>query len=345
MAGVSGRALRFWVWPAAVAVALAACGGTETPPREPELVADPPLDQEGSIAKGAAQSDLQRAAEYIKRERWADAKAALDRALATSPGNPEAHFYMGIVHEKENDLAGAEASYKAALAANPTFAEAVQNLAAIYLSASPPRADDAIPILRKALEKTPDDTALLQNLGYALGLKGDVPGASKAYDTAIAKKDSVELRFAYATLLAENKQADKAVPHLKKVLEGTKDDAPMLATIGRMFAYGKAFGDCIAAFDRALKLKADDPEWYLRRGTCRHEVGDEPGALSDYQAAIKKKPDFAPAHYYAGLSLLDSHKPQSAQLAMEQAVKYGGDTPLGKAAREKLKLLRAINKK
>lgn len=342
MAPLSRGALRII---AIAALAISACGGTETEPKNPELVADPPLDGESGPQKGAAQNDLQRAIAYIKNERWAEAKASLERSLATSPKSAEANYYMGLVHEKENDPAGAEASYKAALAVDPTFAEAAQNLAALYLSANPPRPDDAIPLLRKALEKAPGDPGLSQNLGYALGLKGDIEGATKAYETGIAKQDSVEARFALATLLVEAKQAEKAVPHLKKVVEGTKDNAPMLATAARMLAFGKAYGECVAAFDRAIKLKGDDPEWFVRRGTCRHELKDEAGAMSDYQAALKLKPDFAAAHYYVGLSLLDARKPQTAQLSMEKAVQYGGDTPIGKAAREKLKLLKSMNKK
>jgi len=345
MAPVSRRALRFSPLVAAAALALAACGGSETQAKNPELVADPPLEGDSGPAQGAAQNDLQRAVAYIKNDRWAEAKASLERSLATSPKSAEANYYMGLVHEKENDLAGAEASYKASLAADPGMVEAAQNLAAIYLSANPPRPDDAIPLLRKALEKVPGDPGLLQNLGYALGVKGDIEGASKAYEAAIAKQDSVEARFAYATLLTEAKQGEKAVPHLKKVLEGTKDNAPVLATVARMLAFGKAYGDCVAAFDRAIKLKGDDPEWFVRRGTCRHELKDEAGAMSDYQAALKLKPDFAAAHYYVGLSQLDSRKPQSAQLSMEKAVQYGGDSPIGKAAREKLKMLKSINKK
>jgi Flp pilus assembly protein TadD len=341
----SRRAVRIPAWCVAAAVAVAACGGSEPPPRDPDLVADPPMGGAEGPAEGAAVTDFQRAEAYIKNERWADAKTYLERSLAVQPKNAQAQYYMGLVREKEGDTAGAEKSYKAALELDPALAEAAQNLAAIYLSTNPPRVDDAIPPLRQALAKAPDDVGLLQNLGYALGLKGDVEGASKAYEAALKKRDSVELHFAYASMLSDAKQYDKAATHLKKVLEATKDDAALLATVGRMLAFGKAFGDCVAAFDRALKLKSDDPEWFVRRGTCRHELGDESGAMSDYQAALKVKPDYAAAHYYAGLSLFASRKPQSAQAAMEKAVQYGGDTSVGKAAKEKLEFLKRINKK
>jgi len=340
----SRRAMRAFLLPCATALLLTACGSTP-PPKDPDLVADPPLGGNEGINEGAAQTDFQRAVAYIDKEQYAAGKAHLERALKASPDNAEAHAYMGLVLEKENDLAGAEASYLAALKLKPGLAAAAQNLAAIYLSTSPPRTDDAIKHLRAALEKTPADVGMLRNLGYALGLKGDVEGASKAYDSAIAKGDTVEVRFEYAAMLAEAKQHEKAVPHLKKVLEGTKDDPAMLVTVGRMLGYGKAFGDCVAAFDRAIKLKATDPEWFVRRGTCKHELGDEAGALADYQESVKVKPDYAAGYYYMGLAQLALQKPQSAEFSMGKAVELGKDAPIGKAAKDKLREIKAINKR
>jgi len=337
---------RVFPWRLALALLVAACGGSSPPPKDPadELEANPPDGSSEGIAKGASQTDYQRALAYIDKEKYAEAKEHLERALKTSPDNAEAHAYMGLVLEKEGNLAGAEKSYVAALERNPGLAAAATNLAAIYLSSSPPRTDDAIKYLKKALEKTPNDTNMHQNLAYALSMKGDIEGASKAYEAAMREGDSVALRFAYASMLSEAKQHEKAVPHLKMVLQGTKDDAAMLATVGRMLGFGKAYSECVAAFDRAIKLKSDDPEWFVRRGTCKHGLKDEAGALADYQASVKMKPDYAIGYYYMGVSQLEQQKPQSAEFSMQKAVEYGKDTPIGKLAKEKLKELKALNK-
>src|SRR5262249_47001381 len=153
--------------------------------------------------------------------------------------------------------------------------------------------------------------------------------ASKQYEAAIAKGDNAQLQFAYGELLLGAKQPDKAAEHLRKALDGAGDDTGMLVTLGRDLAYAKAFGDCVKAFDRALKSK-EEPEWLVRRGTCRHELKDEPGARTDYQAAMKADPKFAAAHYYMGLSLLEDKKQKDAITELETAAKLGGDTPIGK---------------
>lgn len=322
----------------ALAACVAACGGAQEPQRDP-LLADPPEGSDAAASKGASSTALDRGIAYIKNEKYEEAKQHLVQAIEHEPGSAEAHYYLGLANEKTNDRAGAEASYKKALASDPKLEAAALNLAALYLD-EPPRPDDAIAVLSKAIEQAPDRAALHQNLGYAYGLKGDVANASKHYEAALKAEDTAATRFAYGAMLFEAKVLDRAAAELKKALAATGDDLATIATIGRMLGPAKAYADCVAAFDRAIKLKPE-AEFHVRRGTCRHELGDEPGARTDYQAAIKVDPRFAAAHYYLGLSFLAERKPQSAIAALTEAGKHGGDTEIGKRARAKVKELSA----
>ncbi|AUX22341.1 hypothetical protein SOCEGT47_028420 [Sorangium cellulosum] len=322
----------------ALAACAAACGGAQEPPRE-ALSADPPLGGDEAAQQGASATELDRGIAYIKNERYEDAKRHLERALEHEPGSAEAAYYLGLAREKTGDRAGAEASYKRALEGDPKLEAAALNLAALYLD-EPPRPDDAIAVLTRALEQAPDRPALHQNLGYAYGLKRDVASASKHYEASLKAEDSAATRFAYGAMLLEARELDRAAAELKKALAATGDDVAMLATIGRMLGPARAYADCVAAFDRAIKLKPE-AEFHVRRGTCRHELGDEPGARADYQAAIQVDPRFAAAHYYLGLSYLADRKPQSALAALTEAGKLGGDSEIGKRARAKVKELSA----
>jgi tetratricopeptide (TPR) repeat protein len=312
---------------------LAACSAPQEPPREP-LTADPPLGS-SSADTGVAESELERGIAYLKSERPEDAKAHFEKSLQLK-ATGDAQYYLGLAKEKLHDGPGAEEAYKKALAIDGKLAEAAANLGALYLD-DPPRPDEAIAVLQAALAKSPGDARLGQNLAYAFGLKGDVASASKQYDSVLARGDDAMVRFAYGTMLFEHKELDKAAEQLKKALAGLKDDAPLLVTVGRMLGGSKAFGDCVAAFNRAIKLKATEPEWFVRRGTCRHEVKDEAGAQEDFRAAIKVDPKFAAAHYYLGLSLLGEKKRAGAIASLEKAAALGGD--IGKAAKEKIDAL------
>jgi Flp pilus assembly protein TadD len=319
-------------------LALPAC--SEPPPKPPVLTADPPL--ESAASDGAVQTELERGIAYIKNEKFAEAKEHFRKAIAIKP-TPTAWSYLGVASERTNDRAGAEDAYKNALKLDPGFVEAAQNLSALYLD-DPARPDDAIALLKAALAKTNDkDSAkLLQNLAYAHGLKGDLDAADKAYEAALAKGEDAQIRFAWGALLHDKKQDARAVEQLKKAVDGAKDDVALLVSAGRLLGATKAYGDCVKAFDHAISVKSTDPEWYVRRGTCKHELKDEAGAQKDYEAATKVDPKFAAAHYYLGLSLLSQKKRLFAGIALEKARKLGAGTPIEKAAQKKLD---EINKK
>lgn len=322
---------------AALALSLGACS-SDPPPQPPVLTADPPLAS--GADDGAVQTELERGIAYIKNEKFAEAKEHFKKAIAIKQ-TPTAWTYLGVAAERTGDRAGAEEAYKGALKIDPAFPEAAQNLAALYLD-DPPRPDDAIAVLRPAIEKTKDNAKLLQNLGYAEGLKGDLDAAGKAYEAALAKGEDAQIRFAWGALLHEKKQPARAAEQLKRAVDTAKDDTALLVSAGRLLGATKAFGDCVKAFDKAIAIKATDPEWFVRRGTCKHELNDEDGAQRDYQAAIKVDPKFAAAHYYLGLSYLVQKKRMFATSALEKAMKLGEGGPIGKSARDKLD---DINKK
>jgi tetratricopeptide (TPR) repeat protein len=326
---------------ASVALAIAAlgagCGGSSEQGKEPVLTADPPLDEESGASKGGAVTEIERGVAYLEQKKFAEAKAHFEKALALDPKNPDAMFNLAAAKEGLGDRAGAEASYKGAIKADPKLTAAFENLGALYLSDEPPRADDAIKVLADGLATAPDNVRLMTNLAYAYSLKNDVEAASKRYDAVIAKGgDSPEVRLAYAELLLGAKQHEKAAEHLKKALAGAGDDAPTLVTVGRLLGFARAYGDCVKALNKAIAIKSDDPEWFVRRGTCRHELKDEPGARADYEAAIKVNPKFAPAHFYLGLSLLGDQNIAGARASLTKAAELGQGTNIEKLARKKL---------
>jgi len=317
--------------------AFVGCSSTP-PPDDPVLTADPPVGGAEGMSAGAANGSLQRAIAYIKIAKYDEAKTHLDAALAEKPDHAEANYYMGVTTEMLGDKKAAETFYKKALEHDPSLIEAATNLAALYLD-DPARPDDAIAVLTKALAKMPDDASLNQNLAYAYGLKKDYANAGKAYDAALAKAENPQIRFAYGALLFDAGEMAKAAEQLKKALDGTRDDAPLFVTLGRMLGKAGAYADCVRAFDAALKIKTD-PEWLVRRGTCKHELHDEPGARGDYEAATKADPKYAAAHYYLGMSYtLEKKSRVLAIAALQQAAKLGEGTDIGKNAKEKLKEL------
>lgn len=278
----------------AASASLAGCGGPQK---------DPNVGDDSSLLKDdqhdpppAAAAELAEAQKLIDAGKFAEAKEHVDKASAIDPKSGQVLFAKAVVAEGLGDAAAAEASYKAALAADPGMVNAAQNLSAIYLG-EPARPDEAIKMLNDVLAKAPGDIGLRQNLAYAYSLKKDVESASKQYDMILSTKggDTPQIRIAFAGVLLDAKLNERAAEQLKKVLAVTEDDVGKLVTVGRLLQIAGAHGDCVSAFGRAIKIKADEPGLFTRRGMCRQELKDEAGAKADFEAALKIDPKFAPA--------------------------------------------------
>ena len=79
-------------------------------------------------------------------------------------------------------------------------------------------------------------------------------------------------------------------------------------------------------YDIAIRLKPDDADAYFRRGYVKAGLG-QPAAILDYDIAIRLKPDDARAYFYRGLSkvLLDHTREakQDLNTALRLATKAG----------------------
>ena len=92
-----------------------------------------------------------------------DKAAQVAAALVKRDGNNPLYLTLsGMVKTAQKDVTGAEAAFRAALAQNPDFAPAMNDLAALYLSSGRP--DDAKKVYQAALAKKADDVNALLGL-------------------------------------------------------------------------------------------------------------------------------------------------------------------------------------
>lgn len=338
-------------------VLLTACGGSAPPAQEPAAPSSTPATSlPPSMAGGATQPppeapaagdkggpEVERAINAIKASDYRSAKAACEQALHKNPKNGTASYYLGVALENLGDKAGAEQAYKDALANAPDVAEAAINLGALYLDGK--RWDDAIAVTQKGLVKRSDDPALHANMAFALRGKGDKTGAAAEYERAVkVVGDNAELRFAYGTLLLEMGNKPKAASELKAALGVAGANRALIASIGRSLGSAGAFAECVSALDKAIAA-GDDVELRVRRGLCRHSLKDEPGAKSDFEAALKLDPKFAPAHYYLGESLLAAGDAVQAAKEFDAAAAAQPQSELGKKAKQQAEAARKAAKK
>ena len=127
-------------------------------------------------------------------DRWPEAKAALQQALALAPDQPLLLNFMGYAKlERGEDLDAAEAMIRKASELAPDDASITDSLGWAQFKRG--KIDDAIATLQRAAEKDPDQAEIQEHLGDALYKSGRRYEARFAWNAAlITAEDDVAAR-------------------------------------------------------------------------------------------------------------------------------------------------------
>jgi hypothetical protein len=136
----------------------------------------------GTVTAAAALS-LLGAAAYVQERTWSDPLALYGRALAVTEGNWLAHYGVAEALGKAGDAAQAERHYRAAIALNPGYKEARNNLG--ILLAGRGDLEAALGEFREALKYRPRAADLYNNVGVTLARLGRNAEAAAAFRRAI----------------------------------------------------------------------------------------------------------------------------------------------------------------
>jgi protein O-GlcNAc transferase len=179
--------------------------GPEAAERARKLVTDSPSDPDAHFTRGLALSEqdyaeairsFRRALELAPRhalarynlalvlnraDRQVEAAQELERTIAIEP-RPEAHYQLGVIYWHQGDLDRAVRALRAAIAAQPRYADAHYTLGAVLKARRDwPGAADA---LRRAIALQPDLSAAHYTLAQVLELSGDAGGAREHFGEA-----------------------------------------------------------------------------------------------------------------------------------------------------------------
>ena len=179
---------------AAAALLAAACGGPRVVVPVDSLTADEHV-RLGATYERDARTDL--------------ATRSYEAALRRERDHAGAHLGLGNLAAARGDLAEAERGYRAALAADPSQPDAMNNLAWVHLQRGE-RLKEAVTLARQALETAPARAAYYADtLGLALtrtGRPGEGLGALRQA-LAAASADDHALRAEILAHLAETYRA------------------------------------------------------------------------------------------------------------------------------------------
>jgi Tfp pilus assembly protein PilF len=300
---------------ASAIVSAAGCGGSDTKVNYPTGDAGGVAQtgqgaQVGLVEPGAPgeSSGLTGAAKDAYDKGWRawmagdlpGAKTAFQDAISKEPKSHAAHYSLGTVLERLGDASGAQQEFRAAFSAKPDYEPA---MCAYGLSlARSGHAGEAATFLEDKRQKA-KSARLTTCAAEAKSQANDSAGAQTLAQDAL--RIDPDYKDAMVTIARDHYRAHRqglAEYALQAILDG--------------------FGDSSPPRDK------DNAEAHLLRGIILREQGKRQAAMTDFDAAVKRRPDLVEALIELGTMKLQAGNVGEATPLLESAVRFGPTNPL-----------------
>ena len=151
-----------------------------------------------------------------------DALGALNRAVQLEPNSARTHLLMAESLSDSGKLVDAAAEYHAALKLDPHLDVAYLGLASAYWKQR--QFDQALPLLKRVLQKSPGDAEANGMMADILEHNGDHAGAQRYAEIALARNPRlIETRVVLARVYLSKQQPKLAIAELRQVISADTD--------------------------------------------------------------------------------------------------------------------------
>ena len=250
------------------------------PARNENLEAAKTSPQSGPDHRRAREA-LQQALTLLEAGRPDAAETFLRQALDLEHDLAEAHYRLGVVHEKRGELEDAADCYALALHFDKRHIEAHYALAALHKSQG--RYAQAAAHYRGIVDLNPNDAAAHINLCFALFETADYQTARRHGERAVAIEPQLaEAHHNLGLVLRETGESARAVHHFKRALE-LKPRAEMAAGLAHAYRDLGRLDEAIESYDHALHLKPDLGDAAINRAYAYLLKGDYATGWTEYE--------------------------------------------------------------
>ena len=242
--------------------------------------------------------------------RFPEAKVAIEKIVAAEPNNAEAHFYLGDLALKRNEVEEAVKQFETAAALAPKKADYQVALGGAYGQAAQQAnvfskfgwAKKCLAAFQKAVEIEPDNLGAHQALFSYYRAAPSIVGGG--HDKAVAEADEIRKRNpiaganALGQLYTDDKKYEEAFAVYEAALKTAPDNYALLYGVGRAAAQtGLHLDRGEQTLRRCLELKPAGEDAPLeaahwRLGNIAEKKGDKAAAKAEYEAALAINPKF-----------------------------------------------------
>lgn len=203
---------------------------------------------------------------YYRDGQAYEAKQQLRAALEADPEYAEAHCNLAVILHAQSQLPEAQQHYERALQLDSTLVEARAGMGTLLCRTSPGR---GIQLLESVLSSSPGRNRSRHNLGVAYHRAGD-------FGMALAH-------------LEELRRRDPSYPELDKAL------AQAYLGRGLLLLQADQAREAAGFFSRALEREQNDPDLHFAAGLAYLKLEDMAEAEAAFAAAVRLNEDHVPA--------------------------------------------------
>ncbi len=233
------------------------------------------------------------------------AREYFERYLATNPENAsEAHYQLGILEQRDGDLAKAVEHLKSAILINPDSFQARLTLAQVYEAKKD--TDAALGEFLAILERDPENIALRNHIGEVYFMRGDMEQAEEHFRHASNSAADNPTTSLWLAILAEQKgDFNQAVAELSKSA-ALKDEAALNLRLSYYMTQANRIKEAVRVLEDAHKKwpDNDDVAYFLALGY--DDLKEKDKAADLLKEILKARPDFRDARFQLG-ALYEKH--------------------------------------
>ena len=247
-----------------------------------------------------AETWLERGNQLLRLERYTEAVAAFDRAIALNPEFVHlAHYGKSLALSYDDKIESALASLALATEIKPDFALAFARQSTLLHSLG--RSEEALAEIERAISLLPNDANYHNEKGtFLLELKR-YEVAEAAFNQAIAIEPRSLFYYNRGVLHQQQKQLDLALSDYNKAIQINPNYVKPYNNRGLIYQQDEKLDLALSDYNRAIAIDPELAEAYYNRGIAYYFQGKLDLALSDYNRSLRINPDYAQVYSNRGI--------------------------------------------
>lgn len=227
---------------------------------------------------------------------------------------------------RRGDLSAAERGYRAVLGTAPDTLDASNLLGRLLVQTG--RAAEAVPLLRRALDRAGKQPGLWLSYTEALLSAGHIEAALEAAETVRGLSPG-DANAVYIWAEAQRMAAawDRAEQGYREVVTLQPQNAAAWLQLATCLRILGELAEAVNAAQRALALAPQAPECHNNLGSLLAARGEHAAALASFDRALGLRPDYAAAMINKAASLRDSGDAAAALAQAERALQVSQGHP------------------